>query len=120
VAADGNKETFVDEVAFNLDHGAGHLSGLQHAGQVNGYDNYGNSDIEVTHYVPDGPNVMSDGLWIQRNHNKYKLKDYINSPSNQQQPGNNGVNPTVSIKLAYLHRFSAPTPIATLPTQPTQ
>jgi hypothetical protein len=110
------KETFEGFAAFLINHGAGHLSGLQHAGEDNYVDNDGKThDSPID--VPFGPNVMSDGDYIQRNDRAYKLSDYITSPSNQQSPGNNGVYPTVSIKNAFIHRFSNDAPNAKLPTQ---
>jgi len=108
-------------MAFNINHGARHLSGLNHAGEPNGHDNDGNSD-RTGHpfYVPTEPNVMSDGEWVQSHDPIYKLKDYINSTSNQQPPANHGSYSTVSIIQAYMHKFSVPKPNVKLPTQPTQ
>lgn len=113
--AEDTKSTFESAAGFLIDHSAGHLSNLNHAGQDNGYDDQGNYQIGTNIYVPRGPNVMSNGNAIINNINKTPLQGYITSPVNTQ-PANNEQH-TLSIQQAYLHRFGNNTPVAKLPTQ---
>ncbi|HLY72007.1 MAG TPA: RHS repeat-associated core domain-containing protein, partial [Puia sp.] len=103
------KATFEDAAAFLVNHGAGHNANLQHAGEENGYNE--NGDYERGISVPNSPNVMSDGNSIGA-----PLQNYISSPINQQ-PSNNNLTHTLSIKNAYIHRFGNNNPKAKLPTE---
>jgi len=96
------KTSFEDLAAYDINHGAGHNSGLTHSGELN---------ADGTK-VPPGPNIMTSGPDIVPG----KVSDYINTPVNQQ-PANRTAN-TVSIKQAYINRFgnSAPKNTNNLPT----
>ncbi len=117
--SESTNSTFEDAAGFLIDHGAGHLSNLNHAGEDNGYDDQGNSSEHSN--VPGTPNVMTDGGVLQRRiqsgyFGTESLQTYVTSPMNQQ-PANTREH-TLSIKGAYLHRFGNDAPKATLPVQP--
>jgi RHS repeat-associated protein len=107
--------SFEDGAAFLIDHGAGHLSNLNHAGSINDYA-YDQDDNYRSISVPNGPNVMSPGNVIVNNIKTTPLQNYVTSPINQQ-PANNQQH-TLSIKQAYIQRFGNAAPVAKLPTQP--
>jgi RHS repeat-associated protein len=106
--AKGANSSFEDAAGFLIDHGAGHLSDLKHAGDLS-------AALDDT-WVPKGPNIMSSGNDIISNIKTTPLQNYVTSPINQQ-PANNQEH-TLSIKQAYLQRFGNDTPVAKLPTQP--
>ncbi len=106
-AKDANS-SFEDAAGFLIDHGAGHLSDLKHAGDLS-------AALDDT-WVPKGPNIMSSGNDIISNIKTTPLQNYVTSPINQQ-PANNQEH-TLSIKQAYLQRFGNDTPVPKLPTQP--
>jgi len=112
-------KTFEEAAGFLINHGAGHLSDMNHAGQSNYDDDQGNP-VGVGMTVPGTPNVMTDGGVIvgriQSGHfGPETLQTYITSPINQQPA--NTKEQTLSIKGAYLHRFGNATPSANLPGQ---
>jgi hypothetical protein len=104
-----------EAAAFLIDHGAGHLSDLNHAGDDNGRDEHGNYSYDYNIYVPTGPNVMSAGTDLQYRH--IALSKYITTPVNQQAAGVTNGTHTLSIKAAYIERFGNNNPTPTLPTQ---
>ena len=105
--------SFEDAAGFLIDHGAGHLSNLNHAGEDNGYDDQGNyqNDHDVT--VPAGTNIMASGRTIVNG--STPLPNYVSSPANQQAADYS--QHILSIQQAYLHRFGNDAPAAKLPTQ---
>jgi hypothetical protein len=109
------KTNLEDGAAFLINHGAGHLSNLEHARGLNDhvYDDDGNS---VPVYVPNSPNVMTSGPEIVNDIQKGAgtLQGHIASPINQQPA--NAKEHTLSIKASYIQRFGNNTPNATLPT----
>jgi RHS repeat-associated protein len=115
--AGGAKSTFEEAAGFLIDHGAGHLSNLNHAGQRNNYNDQGEYQPGIM--VPESPNVMTDGGEIMDNikSGRYggNLQSHITSSVNQQ-PANTKV-PTLSIKAAYIRRFGNNAPKANLPGQ---
>jgi hypothetical protein len=112
--AKSTNSSFEDAGAFLINHGAGHLSNLDHAGDDNGYDDQGNYQRSPI-FVPGGPNVMSSGADIVNGSGNTPLSNYTSSPSNQQ-PANKQQS-TLSIKQANIRRFGNDAPAAKLPTQ---
>lgn len=104
------KSSFEEAAGFLVNHGAGHNSGMNHAGSNNELD-----PNKENLYVPGSPNIMTDGGVIVRNIQAGKgvLQNYITSPVNQQPAGGN----TLSIKAMYLRRFGNNTPNSTLPIE---
>jgi RHS repeat-associated protein len=96
-----------DFAAFLINHGAGHNTELQHAGNVqeHGFNEKTNTWFEIR--VPPNPNVMTSGNdLVGRN-----VNSLIISPINQQP----ATETTISIQQYYLKRFGNKTPSAKLP-----
>jgi RHS repeat-associated protein len=115
-AAGRAKATFEEMAAYVLNHGAGHNANMNHAGDINGYNE--NGDYQEHIHVPSTPNVMTDGSTAADRIQSGKfgnetLSSYINSSINTQ-PASKGY---ISIKQMYLQRFGNKTPNATLPVQ---
>ncbi|OQP38763.1 hypothetical protein A4H97_18775 [Niastella yeongjuensis] len=115
VMADDIKAKFEEMAAFTINHGAGHLSNLNHAGQLNSYDDQGEYNAGI--YVPGTPNVMTDGAVMAgrikaRRIGGETLQTYITSPFNTQPPNNE--TGTLSIQRAYMRRFGNNIPNAKL------
>ncbi len=104
--AGGTKATFSEAAGFLINHGAGHNSNLQHAGDNNAYDDQGNYQAGGV-YVPGTPNVMSyGGVVVGRIESGFfgpeTLQTYIKSPANQQSAtsrSSTGSAASLSIKM---------------------
>jgi RHS repeat-associated protein len=100
---------FEETAAFLVNHGAGHNAGLQHAGDVQEYEN------AKLLYVPSNPNVMTRSLDYVSS-----LKEAISSPANiwpTTYDLRSGEFNTISIRGMYKKRFGNNTPLATLPVE---
>lgn len=114
--SDKAKVSFAEGAAFQINHGAGHLSNMEHAGSDNSYD------VNGKYYhsgptMPSTPNVMTDGGVImgriESGRYNETLSTYISSPANRQSATSN----TISIQEMYLHRFGNNTPKSNIPGQ---
>jgi RHS repeat-associated protein len=115
--AKSNKASFEEAAAFLINHGAGHNANMNHAGEKNAFDQNGYSDQL---YMPNGPNIMTDGRTLSRNialgkPGSQSLCHYINSTVNTQPA--NTAQATISIMAMYIHRFGNNTPVSKLPTE---
>ncbi|RXK86631.1 RHS repeat-associated core domain-containing protein [Filimonas effusa] len=118
--AKGSKAVFTDAAAFLINHGAGHLSNMNHAGENNGFDVNGKSVKNL--YVPGTPNVMTSGGTIvgriSAPRSTETLDTYINSPINTQPAGKGTYNTyNLSIQAMYMHRFGNANPNPKLPIE---
>ena len=109
--------TFEEMAGHLIFHGAGHNSNLEHASAMNGYDENGNSDANIS--VPGTPNIMTNGTVavdrIKSGRYNETLSSYTNSPINTQ-PKNNSKN-ELSIQAMYIKRFGNNTPTSKIPGQ---
>jgi RHS repeat-associated protein len=118
--ASDTKSTFEEAAGFLINHGTGHNSGLNHAGDKDAFDLDGKYDN--TRYVPGTPNVMTDGNVIVGRIKSGKfgaetLSTYIKSPANQTAATNSDDKKILSIKDSYIKRFGNNAANAKLPTE---